>query len=80
MARLESLLLQLAPNLNRRADRKPVLGSLAGDVSVCSGRRNRLLPLLESVSAATDLDLSSYPKAIPDVSMRRAGRFLGWYL
>jgi hypothetical protein len=31
--------------------------------------------VLESVSAATDLDLNSYIKAIPDARMRRGVRF-----
>jgi len=34
----------------------------------------------QSVSAATDLDLISYLKAIPDVRMRRAVRIPAWYL
>jgi hypothetical protein len=38
------------------------------------GRRNRLLPVLKSESAATDLDLISYLKAIPDARMRRGVR------
>jgi hypothetical protein len=36
--------------------------------------------VLESVSAATDLDLISYLKAIPDARMRRDVRFPAWYL
>ena len=36
--------------------------------------------MLESVSAATDLDLISYLKAIPDARMRRGVRFPAWYL
>jgi hypothetical protein len=34
----------------------------------------RLLPVPESLSAATDLDLISYLKAIPDARMRRGVR------
>ena len=34
----------------------------------------------ESSSAATDLDLISYLKAIPDARMRRGVRFPAWYL
>jgi hypothetical protein len=44
------------------------------------GRRNCLLPVPESLSAATDLDLISYLKAIPDVRMRRGVRIPAWYL
>ena len=36
--------------------------------------------MLESVSAATDLDLISYLKAIPDAHMRRGVRIPAWYL
>jgi len=36
--------------------------------------------LSESLSAATDLDLISYIKAIPDYRMRRSVRFPAWYL
>jgi len=36
--------------------------------------------VLESASAATDLDLISYLRSIPDVRMRRGVRFLAWYL
>ena len=34
----------------------------------------------KSASAATDLDLISYLKAIPDARMRRGVRFPAWYL
>jgi hypothetical protein len=34
----------------------------------------------DSVSAATDLDLISYLKAIPDTRMRRGVRIPSWYL
>ena len=34
----------------------------------------------ESVSAATDLDLISYLKAIPDTRMRRGVRIPAWFL
>jgi hypothetical protein len=34
----------------------------------------------ESPAAATDLDLISYLKAIPDARMRRGVRFPAWYL
>ena len=44
------------------------------------GRRNCLLPVLESHSAATDLDLISYLKVIPDARMRRGVRIPAWYL
>jgi hypothetical protein len=44
------------------------------------GRRNRLLFVLKSASAATDLDLISYLRSIPDSRMRRGVRFLAWYL
>ena len=40
----------------------------------------RLLPVPESLSAATDLDLISYLKAIPDARMRRGVRIPAWYL
>ncbi|MEA5415564.1 transposase family protein [Synechococcus sp. BA-132 BA5] len=36
--------------------------------------------MLESVSAATDLDLISYLRAIPDARMRRGVRIPAWYL
>ena len=36
--------------------------------------------MLKSVSAATDLDLISYLKAIPDARMRRGVRIQSWYL
>ena len=36
--------------------------------------------MLDSVSAATDLDLISYLKAIPDTRMRRGIRIPAWYL
>jgi len=36
--------------------------------------------VLEIVSAATDLDLISYFKAIPDARMRRGVRIPAWYL
>ena len=36
--------------------------------------------MLESDSAATDLDLISYLKAIPDARMRRGVRIPAWYL
>jgi hypothetical protein len=36
--------------------------------------------VLESVSAAADLDLISYLKAIPDARMRRSVRIPAWYL
>ena len=36
--------------------------------------------MLESVSAATDLDLISYLKAIPDQHTRRGVRIPAWYL
>ena len=36
--------------------------------------------MLESVSAATDLDLISYLKAVPDARMRRSVRIPAWYL
>jgi hypothetical protein len=44
------------------------------------GRRDRLLSVLESASAATDLDLISFLKAIPDARMRRGVRIPAWYL
>ena len=44
------------------------------------GRRNRFLPVLKSVSAATDLDLISYLKTIPDARMRLGVRIPAWYL
>jgi hypothetical protein len=34
----------------------------------------------EISSAATDLDLISYLKAIPDTRMRRGGRIPAWFL
>jgi hypothetical protein len=36
--------------------------------------------VLESASAATDLDLISYLQSIPDARMRRGVRFPAWYL
>ena len=36
--------------------------------------------MLDSASAATDLDLISYLKAIPDARMRRGVRIPAWYL
>ena len=36
--------------------------------------------MLKSESAATDLDLISYLKAIPDARMRRGVRIPAWYL
>ena len=36
--------------------------------------------MLDSVSAATNLDLISYLKAIPDARMRRGIRIPAWYL
>ena len=36
--------------------------------------------MLQSVSAATDLDLISFLKAIPDTRMRRGNRIPAWYL
>jgi hypothetical protein len=36
--------------------------------------------VLESASAATDLDLISYLRSIPDARMRRGVRFPAWYL
>ncbi len=36
--------------------------------------------MLESVSAATDLDLITYLRSIPDARMRRGVRFPAWYL
>ena len=36
--------------------------------------------MLERVSAATDLDLISYLRSIPDARMRRGVRFPAWYL
>ena len=36
--------------------------------------------MLKSFSAATDLDLISYLKAIPDTRMRRGVRIPAWYL
>jgi hypothetical protein len=44
------------------------------------GRRDRFLPVLESVSATTDLDLISYFKTITDARMRRGVRIPAWYL
>jgi hypothetical protein len=42
--------------------------------------RNRYLPARESASAATDLDLISQLKAVPDVRMRRGVRIPAWHL
>jgi len=36
--------------------------------------------VLKSVSSATDLDLISYLKAIPDAWIRRGVRISAWYL
>jgi hypothetical protein len=44
------------------------------------GRCYRLLPVPETASAATDLDLISYLQAIPDARMRRGIRIPAWYL
>lgn len=53
-----------------RADSKCVAGGLAAPVSIGRGRWNRLPLVSESASAATDLDLISYLKTIPDSQMR----------
>ena len=45
-----------------------------------SGRWDRPLSVLHTVSAATDLDLISYLKVIPDARMRRGVRIPAWYL
>jgi hypothetical protein len=37
-------------------------------------------PYAQSVSAATDLDLISYLKTIPDARMRPGVRIAAWYL
>jgi len=66
--------------LGPRVDSKFVTSFLAGTASMGSGRRNRLLPVLQSDSAATDLDLISYLKAIPDARTRRGVRIPAWYL
>ena len=44
------------------------------------GRWYRLLPVPETASAATDLDLISYLQAIPVARMRRGVRIPAWYL
>ena len=44
------------------------------------GRWYRLLPVPNSVSAATDLDLISDLQAIPDDRLRRGVRIPAWYL
>ena len=44
------------------------------------GWRNFLHPVPESLLVATDLDLISYLKAIPDARMRRGVRIPAWYL
>ena len=44
------------------------------------GRWHRLLPVSETASAATDLDLISFLQAIPDARMRRGVRIPAWYL
>jgi hypothetical protein len=44
------------------------------------GRLDRPLSVPQSVSAATDLDLISFLKAIPDTRMRRGIRIPAWYL
>ena len=41
---------------------------------------NRAFPVPESASAATDLDLISFLRAIPDARMRRGIRIPAWYL
>ena len=61
-----------------RTDSKSVRRSLGGAVSMSRGRCNRFLPVLESVSAATNLDLISYLKAIPVARMRRDVRIPSW--
>ena len=43
-------------------------------------RSNRLVLVLESASDATDLDLISYQRSIPDARIRRGVRFPAWYL
>ena len=64
----------------RRLDSKCVTSCLAGPASIERGRWACLLSVLQSVSAATDLDLISYLKAIPDARMRRGVRIPAWYL
>jgi len=44
------------------------------------GRWCCLLPVPESASAATELDLISYLQAVPDARMRRRIRIPAWYL
>jgi hypothetical protein len=44
------------------------------------GRWYRFLPVPETASAATDLDLISFLQAIPDARMRRGVRIPAWYL
>jgi hypothetical protein len=44
------------------------------------GRWYRLLPVSETASAATDLDLFSFLQAIPDARMLRGVRIPAWYL
>ena len=44
------------------------------------GRWHRLLPVPETASAATDLDLISDLQAIPDARMRHGVRIPAWYL
>ena len=41
---------------------------------------NYLLPVTQTVSTATDLDLISFLKAIPDTRMRRGMRIPAWSL
>ncbi len=41
---------------------------------------DRLFPLLETQAPATDLDLISFLRAIPDTRMRRGIRIPAWYL
>jgi len=55
----------------------PRLHALKGQKAL---RRIDFLPVLKSLSVATDLDLISYLKAIPDARMRRGVRIPAWYL
>ena len=62
------------------ADSKFVTYVFAGTVIRSWGWRNRPLLVLESASTATDLDLISYLRSIPDARMRRGVRIPAWYL
>lgn len=63
-----------------RADSKCVTVALAWAACVGFSRWYRAVLVLEIASAATDLDLISFLKTIPDARMLRGVRIPAWYL